>query len=135
MTASLSTDRSRRRLPAGWRWLGIGMRALHLAAIVLLGTVILGAPARFPVAAVGVVLLATGLVLMALETWRAPGFFVELAGAGMLAKLALLAWMIVDAGHAEPAFWLVTLLSVVFAHAPAPVRHWRIDALWHDRQP
>ena len=133
MSTASTTDFVSRRLPAGWRWLGIGMRAVHLAAVVLLGAAVLGAAPRLPFAVTGVALLASGLVLLALETWKAPGVLMELAGAGMLAKLAFIVWMVVDVPHAELAFWLVTLWSVVFAHAPASFRHRRIDALWRRR--
>lgn len=122
-----------RRLPAGWRWLGIGMRAIHLAAVVLLGTAVLGAAPRLPFAVTGVALLATGFVLLALETWKKPNHLMQFAGAAMLAKLAFIAWMVVDVPRAELAFWLVTLWSVVFAHAPASFRHRRIDAPWGGR--
>jgi len=110
--------------------MGIGVRAVHLGAVVLLGTAILGAPARLPLVVTGAVLLASGLVLLALETWKVPDHFLQVAGFSMLAKLGAVAWMIGDPEHAEAAFWLVTLWSVVFAHAPASLRHRRIDALW-----
>ena len=106
------------------------MRAVHLAAVVLLGTAVLGAAPRLPFVVTGGALLASGLVLFALETWKTPGHLMQLAGVGMLAKLAFIAWMVVDVPRAELAFWLVTVWSVVFAHAPASFRHRRIDALW-----
>ena len=133
MSSPATAEFTRRRLPAGWRWFGIGMRAIHLAAVVLLGATVLGAAPRLPLAITGVVLLASGLVLLALETWKRPAYPMQLAGAAMLAKLALIAWLVMDVTHAELAFWLVTFGSVVFAHAPASFRHRRVDALWRGR--
>jgi hypothetical protein len=133
MSIPATSEPTQRRLPVGWRWLGIGLRAVHLAAVVLLGTAVLGAAPRLPFAVTGVVLLASGIALLSIETWKTPGHLTQFAGAGMLAKLAFIAWMVVDVQHAELAFWLVTLWSVVFAHAPAWFRHRRVSALWRRR--
>lgn len=129
MSMTSASDRTARRLPASWRWLGIGFRALHLGAVVLLGTTLLGAAPRVPGAAVGGVLLATGTGLLALEMWKTPGLLCQFAGAGTILKLAFVLWMVLDAAHAEAAFWLVALWSVVLAHAPASFRHRRVGAL------
>lgn len=130
MSMTSASDRTARRLPAFWRWLGIAFRAVHLGAVVLLGTTLLGAAPRVPGSVVGVVLLATGTGLLALEVWKTPGLLGQFAGAGTILKLAFVLWMVLDAAHAEAAFWLVVLWSVVFAHAPASFRHRRIGALW-----
>lgn len=132
MSIPATVEPTPRRLPIGWRWLGICLRAVHLAAVVLLGTAVLGAAPRLPIGITGGALLVSGLVLLGLETWKTPRYLMQLAGAGMLAKLVLIAWMVVDVERAELAFWLVTLGSVVFAHAPASFRHRRVDALWRE---
>jgi hypothetical protein len=129
MSMTSASDGTARRLPASWRWLGITFRAVHLGAVVLLGTALLGAAPRVPGAIVGGVLLATGIGLLALEVWKTPGLLSQFAGAGTILKLAFVLWMLLDAAHAEVAFWLVVLWSVVFAHAPASFRHRRVAAL------
>jgi hypothetical protein len=121
-----------RRLPPFWRWFSIGLRAVHMAAVVLLGAAIMGAPSRIPLSVTGSVLLASGIAKLALELWKSPEHLREFAGAGMLAKLTLVAWMLVDPLHAESVFWTVVLWSVVFAHAPATFRHRRVRWPWRD---
>lgn len=99
---------------------------MHLAAVVLLGAVLLGGTPRLPMAAMAAALLLTGFALLALEVWKSPDHLLQFAGAGMVAKLALVAWMLFDRSSAETAFWLIVLWSVVFAHAPATFRHRRL---------
>jgi hypothetical protein len=110
--------------PAAWRrWLGIVLRASHLAAVVALGAALLGAPvARLPAAAA---VLASGIALLAVETLDARMRFGELAGLVSLLKLAAVAWLVLDADGALAAFWIVLLVSALVSHAPRRVRHWR----------
>lgn len=109
---------------AAWRrWLGIGLRSAHLAAVTALGAALLGAPlARLPVAAM---VLASGLALLIVETLDARIGFSELAGVVSLLKLAAVAWMALDAAHAVPLFWAVLGVSALVSHAPRRLRHWR----------
>jgi hypothetical protein len=116
-----------RRLSPFWRWFGIGARAVHMAAVVLLGVAVLGATPGFSMQTITALLAGSGIALLALDIWKAPQHLREFAGAGMLAKLALVAWMLVDPRHGEPVFWGIVLWSVVFAHAPASFRHRRVD--------
>ncbi|HEU5295580.1 MAG TPA: hypothetical protein VFU71_12395 [Burkholderiaceae bacterium] len=110
--------------PAAWRrWLGIVLRASHLAAVVALGAALLGAPlARLPAAAI---VLASGIALLAIETLDARMRFSELAGFVSLLKLAAVAWLALDADGSLPAFWIVVFVSALVSHAPRHVRHWR----------
>jgi hypothetical protein len=117
-----------RRLTPFWRWFGIGARAAHVAGVVLLGVSVLGATLRLSMPTTGALLLGSGVVLLALETWKTPHHLLEFAGASMVAKLLAVAWMLLDPARAETVFWLVVLWSVVFAHAPASFRHRRVDA-------
>jgi hypothetical protein len=112
-----------RLLPRTWRWFGIVMRAVHLVAVILLGAALLGAPPRLSVAWVGSTLLVTGVLMFALEQWKTQEHMFQLAGAGQIAKLALVAWMMLDPSRATALFWLILLWSAVFAHAPAGFRH------------
>jgi hypothetical protein len=110
-----------------WRWFGIGARAIHMAAIVLLGATIMGAAPRMSPMVTGALLLASGVALLALETWKTPRHLRQFAGAGMVAKLVVVAWMLLAPAYGEAGFWLIVLWSVVFAHAPASFRHRRVD--------
>jgi len=94
-----------------------------MAAVVLLGATVLGAPPRTPGWLSGVVLLISGVVLFVLEYWKTSDHVRQLAGASSIAKLALIAWMVLDPRRAEFFFWLIVLWSVIFAHAPASFRH------------
>jgi len=110
--------------PAAWRrWLGIALRAFHLAAVVWLGAALLGAPlGRVPAAAA---VLATGAALLAIETIDERMRWDELAGFVSLLKLAVVAWMVLDAERAPQLFWIVLFVSAIVSHAPRQVRHWR----------
>jgi ABC-type enterochelin transport system permease subunit len=118
-----------RLLPRAWRWFGIVMRALHLVAVVLLGAALLGAPPSVSVVWVGSTLLVTGALMFALEQWKTHEHLFQLAGAGQIAKLALVAWMMLEPSCARPIYWLIVVWSAVFAHAPAGFRHAHIADL------
>ncbi|MFO1218786.1 MAG: hypothetical protein U1E89_10480 [Burkholderiaceae bacterium] len=109
---------------AAWRrWLGIALRAAHLATVTLLGAALLGAPlAPHPPA---LAVAASGLALLVLETLDARLRWNELAGLVSLAKLALVAWMALDAARAPLLFWAVLFVSAVSSHAPRRWRHWK----------
>jgi hypothetical protein len=48
----------------------------------------------------------------------------ELAGAAVLVKLVLVAWMALDPLRGPWIFWLLVLGSAVTSHAPKQFRHW-----------
>lgn len=106
------------------RWLNVGLRGLHLAAVIVLGAALLGAPVAAGSAAWGVA--ATGLAMLVLDTWNHPAHLREVAGAAVIVKLALVAWMAVDAAARPALFWVVVIGSAIFAHAPASLRHRRL---------
>lgn len=118
-----------RSLPPAWRWIGIAARSLHLIAVVLVGVALFGAPIAVPFAWVAGLLLGTGALLFALDQWKTRDHALQFAGAGQIAKLALVAWMMADATQALPLFWLIVVWSSVFSHAPATFRHTRVDDL------
>lgn len=116
---TLDTDR-----PAAWRrWLSIALRAAHLASVTGLGAVLLGAP--LPLLQAGAAVLCSGVALLALEIADARLRCNELAGLVSLAKLAVVAWMVLDPAHAASLFWGVLCVSAVSSHAPRHWRHWR----------
>ena len=88
--------------PAAWRrWLSIALRAVHLASVVGIGAVLLGAP--LPLLLAGATVLCSGIALLALEIADARMRWNELAGLVSLAKLAVIAWMALDpALRSEP---------------------------------
>jgi hypothetical protein len=104
------------------RWLAVLLRALHLASVVALGAQVMGAPMNAHVAPAAVLGSGTVMLLMDLRARRIA--LRELAGAAVLAKLALVAWMALDAPRAPWIFWLLVLGSAITSHAPKRFRHW-----------
>lgn len=103
------------------RWLNTFLRGLHLAAVIVLGASLLGAPVS---AMPGVQVLAlTGATMLLLDIAKKPAHLREAAGLSVLLKLALVAWMVADAAARPVLYWLIVLWSVIFAHAPARFRH------------
>jgi hypothetical protein len=116
----------RRRSSEVERALAIAVRTVHLGAVVLLGAALLGAPVASGTA--GLVTLASGVVLAALDLIAGRLRLDELAGAVLLAKLAVVAWIAL--GAASPVavhvgFWALLVVSSISAHAPKALRHWR----------
>lgn len=120
---------SARRSHDAERLFAVGVRTVHLVAVVALGAALLGAPlARGPAAAVT---LGSGLLLLALDLAAGRIRLAELAGAVVLAKLAVAAWIgftATGAALAVPAFWGLLVVSSFSAHLPKGVRHWRPGA-------
>lgn len=105
------------------RWLGVVLRGLHLITIIGLGAVLLGAPLDGRLQALGVLL--SGAAMMSLDLWVKPQLVTEWSGAALFIKLAVVAWMALDAALRAPLFWLLVGWSAIFAHAPASFRHAR----------
>lgn len=107
----------------GKRWLNVALRTVHILGIVLFGAALLGA-GSVPLGA-GVTLVS-GLAMFAIDTWANPAHLREVAGFGMLAKLALISLATVQPGLALPAFWTLIVLSTLISHAPGNFRHRRL---------
>jgi hypothetical protein len=106
------------------RWLGIALRSLHLAGVVLAGAAILG---NGTLSVAGVVLmLLTGFGLYGIELWRHPDLWREVAGVFIAVKLMVLLVMLLVPDIAGPLFWLLLISSSVVSHAPWAFRHRRI---------
>lgn len=122
--AGSSHDRKppRRHVPGG-RWLSVALRAVHLLAVVGLGAAVHGAPLDAPT--IGLVVLATGVALFALDLYTYPHHLREVAGQSVLVKLVLVAGVVAGETIRLPLFWLVVLWSAVFSHAPGSLRHRR----------
>lgn len=112
------------KAPPWRRWINVLLRCFHLVAVILLGAALLGAPIADGSAAAAVA--ASGLAMLALDTWSYPGHLREIAGATVLVKLLLVVWMALDENVRPLLFWLVVLGSSVSSHAPAWFRHWRL---------
>lgn len=108
----------------GRRWLSIALRTLHLAGVVLAAVAIFGRAA--PPAPGIALMVASGVALYAVDLWQHPGLWREVAGAFVLAKLALVVLMLYVPDRAELLFWLLLVSSSVVSHAPHGFRHRRI---------
>lgn len=110
--------------PAAWRrWTAIALRTAHLAAVVLTGIAVLGAP--HPASGHGpAALFISGMLLFAFELADDRVRLTELAGVVVIAKLVLCAWMLADPLRAEVLFWTLLVASAVSSHAPRRLRHW-----------
>jgi hypothetical protein len=106
------------------RWLALALRTIHLAAVVALGAALLGAP--LGAGAPGLAVLATGLVLLAQDLHARRIALTEVAGAVVLVKLVLVAWVAWSRPAADQAlavFWVLLVLSSMSSHAPKRWRH------------
>ncbi|MBI4986608.1 MAG: hypothetical protein HZC24_15020 [Rhodocyclales bacterium] len=110
----------------GRRWLSVFLRGAHLIAVIAFGAALLPAPAEVPSGHAGAAMLLTGLLMWLLDLWHKPYHLLEGAGLSMLAKLALVAWMVVSPDLRLPLFWLVVAWSAVFSHAPIGFRNARV---------
>lgn len=111
----------------GKRWLVNLLRAVHLIGVVGLGAGVLTELPEARWLAFGLTALASGLAILVLDAWSRPGYFREYVGLAMAGKLVLLGVLLAWPAQRAVLFWLILVLSVLFAHAPASVRHaaWR----------
>ena len=107
----------------GRRWLNLSLRTVHLSGIILLGAGLLGAG---NVTAGAWLTLISGLAMFAGDAWANPAHLREVAGFGVLAKLALVAVMAAYPSGALPMFWMILVLSTLLSHAPGAIRHRRL---------
>ena len=110
--------------PAEWRrWLGIVLRAVHLAGVALLAAQLFGAAEAW---AGGWLTLLSGVALLVAERADGRVYLDEVAGVWVLAKLALVAAGLAWPATALPLFWTMVVVSAVMSHAPRPMRHWKL---------
>ena len=110
----------------GRRWLIVGLRAAHLVGLVGTGASLL---AGLPLAAQAPfvwTLIGSGVAMIAIDLWAAPGYLCEVAGGAMLVKLALLAWLALAPARQLALFWIILVFSAIIAHAPAGLRPRRL---------
>ena len=105
------------------RAFSVALRTGHLVAVTWLGAGILGAPT--PIGRAAAWVLATGVLLAAVDLHARRISLRELAGAVVVLKLAASAWMSWRPDHATPVFLGLVVVSSLAAHAPKWIRHWR----------
>ncbi len=113
----------------GKRWLVNLLRAAHLVGVVGLGAGVVGEIPDARWHAFGVTALVSGLSMLALDSWTRRSYFREYVGLAMAGKLLLLGALLAWPAQRAPLFWLILVFSVLFAHAPASLRH----AVWLKR--
>jgi hypothetical protein len=104
------------------RWAAIVLRSLHLAGVVWLGSHVVALRPVEPAAAW--LMLCTGLLMLAMDLRARRMALGEVAGAFVLVKLALVAWIAWDPRQVVWLFWLLLVASSVVSHAPKGFRHW-----------
>lgn len=107
----------------GKRWLVNLLRAIHLVGVVGLGAGVLGDIPEARWIGFGLTALVSGLAILALDAWSRSGYFREYVGLAMAGKLILLGILLAWPAQRAVLFWLILVFSVMFAHAPASVRH------------
>lgn len=107
----------------GRRWLNLSLRTAHLAGIVLLGAALLGTGG---ITTGAWLTLLSGIGMFAGDAWANPAHLREVAGFGVLVKLALVAVMALYPPAALPAFWSILVISTLLSHAPGSLRHRRL---------
>jgi len=107
----------------GRRWLGIGLRSVHLVGVVMLGLALQGGGEQ---ATAGSLVLVTGLLIHGLDLWSSPKHFGDLASVFIMLKLLLVGAMLAFPAAAIPLFWGLVVVSSLVSHAPAHDRHIRI---------
>ncbi|BBO19761.1 MAG: hypothetical protein LC123_04650 [Burkholderiales bacterium] len=113
----------------GKRWLVNLLRAAHLVGVVGIGAGVLGEVAESRWFGFGLATLVSGLLILSLDSWTRPSYFRELAGLAVAGKLLLVGALLAWPAQRNGLFWLILVFSVLFAHAPASLRH----AVWLKR--
>lgn len=105
----------------GKRWLNVGLRAVHVVGLILLGAGLLSQASEMGLAIT--LTVSSGLAMFLIDTWANPAQLREVAGFGVLIKLALIGLMAAQPAIALTIFWFLVLLSTLLSHAPASFRH------------
>ena len=120
-----SAAKSYRQFP-GRRLILSLFRILHLTGIVGVGSGLLH-PTPLPSQDVFLVLLVgSGVAMLALDFWSNPAYVRQMAGVAMFAKLLLVAWFAFDPGQRAWLFWAMLVFSTLIAHAPGRIRHRKV---------
>lgn len=106
------------------RWLNVVLRTAHLLAVVVLASYVLtdtgqGGEAR----RVAALVVASGLAMFVIDFLRNPDHLREVAGIGIVFKLAICIWMVLHPAILVPLFWSLLCISSLISHAPKNFRH------------
>jgi hypothetical protein len=104
------------------RWVAVLLRSVHLAGVVWVGAALVAGVAVEHGA--GALMLTSGLVMAVMDLRAGRLALREVAGAFVLLKLLLVAWMVFDPRQASWLFWTLLVASSVASHAPKGFRHW-----------
>jgi hypothetical protein len=97
----------------------------HVAGLAGVSAWVLAGP-RLDFHLFAVLLVASGLGIMALDTWSNPLYLRQISGLAMLGKLGLVVLMALSEDLRVPLFWLILIYSVAISHAPGRIRHHRL---------
>ncbi len=103
----------------------VGLRTLHIVAVIGLGAHLLGAPAPplWPATGFAGIVLASGAAMFALDLRNDPSHLRRVAGIAVVLKLVLTAAIALTPDFALTLFWILVTLSAVISHAPKRFRH------------
>ncbi len=100
------------------------LRVFHVAGLAGISAAVLagaGAAERW-----GMLMVVSGLGIIALDAWANPLYFRQAKGLGTLLKIALVVLLVMWEAGRQPLFWFVLAFSVALSHAPGRVRHRRL---------
>ncbi|MBI4754757.1 MAG: hypothetical protein HY778_04890 [Betaproteobacteria bacterium] len=101
------------------------LRAFHIAGVVGVGSMLLGAGATGAPWLFPLLLVASGAGIMALDWWSNRAWLAQWSGLALLFKLLWVALFAALGAHSQLLFWLILVGSVLVAHAPGRLRHRR----------
>jgi hypothetical protein len=108
-----------------------GLRSAHLVGLSGIGGAYFYAGPREIWLPFLVLLVVSGIAMMALEIWSSPYWLVEIRGLAMLAKVALLGAAMASGQLQAAALIIVIVISGVVSHAPSALRYYSV---WHRRR-
>jgi hypothetical protein len=118
-----SSDDGHRDFPGRGLLINI-LRVFHIASLAGISAVVLaggGHAERW-----GMLMLVSGLGIVALDAWANPFYFRQAKGLGTLLKIALVVLMVAWEPGRLPLFWFILAFSVALSHAPGRLRHRRM---------
>ena len=113
-----------RKQNATARWINVLLRTVHLLAVVALAARVLTGQADAPgTHSIAVVVVISGVTMFVLDFLRNPSHLREVAGVGVVLKIAMCIWMVLQPALLVPIFWALLLVSSLISHAPKNFRH------------
>lgn len=116
----LSKDDGHRDFPGRGLLINI-LRIFHIAGLAGISAVVLAGGSGAEIW--GMLMLISGLGIVALDAWANPDYFRQAKGLGTLLKLVLVVLLVAWEAGRLPLFWFVLAFSVALSHAPARLRH------------